>query len=207
MKNRKMMIVELMSCSHAAEQTVVDKYLLNRGVPDDLNEPRIVERILVQSPNLLREMIVHFFIAGFPRASLGTLLRSRETSYCGYEDIAQDVRPRAVTSMDLLELREFVGKNSCERRPDHVRSLAYAMMIAGKMVCPNLLSDLAPVCISGCCDSADGACERRAKTRCSMVAHLLAEQEPLAEKPFRYVAALDLEGITTTPTRLLVRRT
>lgn len=207
MKNRKMMIVELMSCSHAAEQTVVDKYLLNRGVPDDLDEPRIVERILVQSPNLLREIIVHFFIAGFPRASLGTLCRFRETSYCGYEDVAEGVKPRAVTSMDLLELREFAAKNMCERRPAHICSLAYAMVIAGNMVCPNLLRDLAPACISDGCDSAEGGCEEAAGRRYSMVVRLLAEQEPLAEKPLRHVSYLDLEEITTVPARLLVRRT
>jgi len=196
-----------MSYTHAAEDKVIERYLLEKGVPVSLEREVVIGKVARSSSHFLKDILFDFFIADVPVETLRTLPRHRASSYEGYRQMSRDADVRIVASLDALELLSFFERNVCSQKGTQPTALVYAMLAAAKLACPSLFGGLALPCPPGKCNIEKGNCRRTAREwakRIQKLARISCEAFG-ASKP-NYVMTFDFTEALGQPLVLTVRK-
>lgn len=199
--------IELMSYTPAPEGKLVERYLLEKGVPLSLDKEVIVRKVARTSSHFLKDILFDFFIADVPEKTLGAIPRYRTSSYEGYREISRDAAVRVVASLDGLELLDFFERNLCTKKGTEPTALVYAMLAASELACPNLFGGLAVPCPAGKCDIEKGGCRHTTREWAKRIQKLtrISGEAFGASKP-NYVMTFDFTEALGYPVVLTVRK-
>ena len=201
------MQIELMSYTPAAEDKVIERHLLERGVPLSLDKEVVIGKVARSSSHFLKDILFDFFIADVPVETLRAFPRYRASSYEGYREMSRDAAVRVVASLDGLELLGFFGRNVCSQKGTEPTALVYAMLAAAELACPSLFGGLAVPCPAGKCDTEKDDCRRTAREwakRIQKLARISCEAFG-ASKP-NFVMTFDFSEALGYPVVLTVRK-
>lgn len=157
------MQIELMSYTSQPEGRVIERYLLDKGVPASFDKAAILRKAANAPSQFLTDILFDFFIAGVPQETLGSFPRCRDCSYAGHREMSSDADVRVVASMDASELLEFFEGNVCGQKGIKEAALVYSMLAAAQLACPNLFAGLALPCPPGECEIETGGCRDLAR--------------------------------------------
>ena len=199
--------IELMSYTHAAEDKVIERYLLEKGVPVSLDKEVVIGKVASGSPHFLKDILFDFFIADVPVETLRAFPRHRASSYEGYREMSRDAAVRVVASLDGLELLGFFEGNLCSQKGTEPTALVYAMLAAAELACPSLFGGLAVPCPAGRCDIEKNDCRRIAREWAKRIQKLtrISCEAFLASRP-NYVMTFDFTESLGYPVVLTVRK-
>jgi len=155
--------VELMSYTPHPEDTIVGRYILEKGVPLSFDKTDIMRKVAASSPGLLKDVLFDFFVADVPTETLRAFPRYRDSSYAGHREMSRDSAVKIVTSLDAAELIKFFEDNLCSRQSTKPIALVYSMLAAAQLACPNLFVGLAVPCPPGKCDGEAERCRELAR--------------------------------------------
>ena len=196
-----------MSYTPSPEGRIVERYLLEKGVPLSLDKAVILKKVARSSSDFLRDVLFDFFVADVPRETLRAFPRYRDSSYAGYRELSRDADVKVVASMDALELIAFFEHNVCSQKGTQPTALMYAMLAAAQLACSNLFSGLAVPCPPGTCDIEKGGCRQAAREWAKRIQKLtrISSEAFVASKP-NYVMTFDFTEILGYPVVLTVRK-
>jgi len=196
-----------MSYTPAPEDKVVERYLLEKGVPLSLDKEVIIRKVACSSPQFLKDILLDFFIADVPEETLAAFPRYRDSSYLGYREMSRNAAVRVVASLDALELLDFFERNLCGRKGTQPNALVYAMLAAAELACPNLFGGLAVPCPPGKCDIEKSGCRRSALEWAKRIQKLtrISGEAFDTSKP-NYTMTFDLTESLGYPVVLTVRK-
>jgi hypothetical protein len=152
-----------MSYTSQAEGRVIERYLLDKGVPASFDKAAILRKAANASSQFLKDILFDFFIAGVQEETLRAFPRCRDCSYAGYREMSSDADVRVVASMDASELLEFFEGNLCGQKGVQEAALVYSMLAAAQLACPNLFAGLALPCPPGECEIETSDCRELAR--------------------------------------------
>jgi len=199
--------VELMSYTTRPEDAIVERYVLEKGVPVSLDNAVILRKVAQTSSRFLKDILFHFFIADVPRETLSAFPRYRDSSYTGYRDLSRDATVKVAASMDALELLEFFQRNICSRQGVQPNALVYAMLAAARLACPHLFSELTVPCPPGNCEIERGGCRQAAREWTKRIQKLIRiSGEAFAASKPNYTMTFDFSEVLGYPVVLTVRR-
>jgi len=154
--------IELMSYTTQPEDRVIERYLLDKGVPASFDKAAILRKAVNSPSELLKDVLFDFFVADVQRETLRAFPRHRDCSYAGYREMSWDATVRVTASMDASELLDFFKRNVCSQKGMKESALVYSMLAAAKLACPHLFVRLAMPCPPGRCESEMGGCRELA---------------------------------------------
>jgi len=199
--------VELMSYTSRPEDTIVERYLLEKGVPVSLDKAVMLRKAEQTSSPFLKDVLFHFFIADVPRETLSAFPRYRDSAYTGYRELSREATVKVAASMDALELLEFFQHNICSRRGVQPSALVYAMLAAARLACPHLFAEVAAPCPPGTCDIEKGGCRRVAREWTKRIQKLIRiSGEAFAASRPNYTMTFDFTEVLGYPVILTVRK-
>jgi hypothetical protein len=199
--------VELMSYTSRPEDTIVERYLLEQGVPISLDNAVILRKVEQTSSRFLKDILFHFFIADVPREMLAAFPRYRDSAYTGYRELSRDAPVKVAASMDALELLEFFRRNICSRQGIQPNALVYAMLAAARLACPHLFSELAVPCPAGTCEIEKAGCRHAAREWSKRIQKLIRiSGEAFAASKPNYTMTFDFTEVLGYPVVLTVRK-
>ena len=196
-----------MSYTPSPENTIVERYLLEKGVPVSLDKAVIVRKVACSSSHFLKDVLFDFFVADVPQETLRAFPRYRDSSYAGYRELSRDAAVKVVTSMDAAELLDFFQRNTCSQKGIRPSALVYAMLAAAQLACSNLFTGLAVPCPPGKCDIEKGGCRQAAREWAKRIQKLIriSSEAFVASKP-NYSMTFDFTEILGYPVVLTVRK-
>jgi hypothetical protein len=199
--------IELMSYTTQPEDRVIERYLLDKGVPASFDKAAILRKAVNTSSELLKDILFDFFVADIRRETLRAFPRHRDCSYTGYREVSRDATVRVVASMDASELLDFFKRNVCSQEGMKESALVYSMLAAAKLACPHLFGRLAMPCPPGKCESETGGCRELALQWTKRIQKLvrISSDAFAASKP-NYVMTFDFTGNLGYPVTLTVRK-
>ena len=201
------MQVELMSYTPHPEDKIVERYILEKGVPSSLDKAVMMRKVTDSSPRLLKDILFDFFVADVPRETLRAFPRYRDSSYAGYREVSREATVKVVASVDALELLDFFKQNVCSRKGTQPGALVYSMLAAAQLACPNLFVGLAVPCPAGKCDMEKDGCREIARKWAKRIQKLIRiSSEAFAASKPNYVMSYDFSETLGYPAMLTVRK-
>jgi len=196
-----------MSYTSQPEDRVIERYLLDKGVPASFDKAAILRKAADASLQFLKDILFDFFIAGVQQETLSAFPRCRDCSYAGYREMSSDADVKVVASMDAAELLEFFQDNVCGRKGIKEAALVYSMLAAAQLACPNLFAGLALPCPPGECAIETGGCRELARQWTKRIQKLvrISDEAFAASKP-NYSITFDFSEKLGYPVILTVRK-
>ena len=186
---------------------MIERYLLDKGVPPSFDKAVILRKAACASSNLLKDILFDFFVADVQPELLRAFPRYRDSSYAGYRELSRDAAVRVAASMDASELFYFFERNVCSRKGPEQSALVYSMLAAAQLACPNLFAGLALPCPAGKCDVETRDCREVAREWAKRIQKLIRiSSEAFAASKANYVMTFDFTENLGYPVILTVRK-
>lgn len=201
------MQIELMSYTPQPEDKMIERYVLDKGVPSSFDKTVILRKATQASSGFLKDILFDFFVADVQAEMLRAFPRYRDSSYTGYREMSRDATVKVVASMDALELFDFFQRNVCCRKGAKLSALAYSMLAAAQLACPNLFAALALPCPPGECEIETRGCRELARQWAKRIQKLIRiSGEAFAVSKPNYVMTFDFTEALGYPVILTVRK-